>query len=96
MSTINPVAQPEKRLYYLDWLRVFIIGGVFVAHALLPFTGGDWLIVSGSLIPIAGRAGRHRQSVRHAAALCHLRRGDGLLDAAAHQSSSTRKNASSA
>ena len=54
MSTINPVAQPEKRLYYLDWLRVFIIGGVFVAHALLPFTGGDWLIVSGSLIPIAG------------------------------------------
>jgi glucan biosynthesis protein C len=54
MSTINPVAQPEKRLYYLDWLRVFIIGGVFVAHALLPFTGGDWLVVSGSLIPIAG------------------------------------------
>jgi glucan biosynthesis protein C len=54
MSTANSVAQPEKRLYYLDWLRVFIIGGVFLAHAVLPFTGGDWLIVSGSLIPIAG------------------------------------------
>jgi peptidoglycan/LPS O-acetylase OafA/YrhL len=51
---MNPVAQPEKRLYYLDWLRVLIIGGVFLAHTVLPFTGGDWLIVSGSLIPIAG------------------------------------------
>ncbi len=54
MSTTTPVAQPEKRLYYLDWLRVLIIGGVFLAHTVLPFTGGDWLIVSGSLIPIAG------------------------------------------
>ncbi len=47
-----PAVPPEKRLYYLDWLRVFIIGGVFVAHAILPFTGGNWLIVSGSIIPI--------------------------------------------
>jgi hypothetical protein len=31
-----------------------IIGGVFLAHAVLPFTGGNWLIVSGSIIPIAG------------------------------------------
>ena len=54
MATTTPLPSTEKRLYYLDWLRVFIIGGVFVAHALLPFTGGDWLIVSGSLIPIAG------------------------------------------
>jgi glucans biosynthesis protein C len=52
MSVSPPAAQPEKRLYYLDWLRVFIIGGVFVAHAILPFTGGNWLIVSGSLIPV--------------------------------------------
>ena len=36
MSTTTPVAQPEKRLYYLDWLRVLIIGGVFLAHAVLP------------------------------------------------------------
>src|SRR5512139_3394733 len=52
MSVSAPAVQPEKRLYYLDWLRVFIIGGVFVAHAILPFTGGNWLIVSGSLIPV--------------------------------------------
>ena len=54
VSASASVGQSEKRLYYLDWLRVFIIGGVFLAHAVLPFTGGDWLIVSGSLIPIAG------------------------------------------
>ena len=54
MSVTAAAVQPEKRLYYLDWLRVLIIGGVFLAHAVLPFTGGDWLIVSGSLIPIAG------------------------------------------
>jgi hypothetical protein len=52
MSVSAAPVQPEKRLYYLDWLRVFIIGGVFVAHVILPFTGGNWLIVSGSLIPI--------------------------------------------
>ncbi len=52
MSVMTTAGQPEKRLYYLDWLRVFIIGGVFLAHAILPFTGGNWLIVSGSIIPI--------------------------------------------
>ncbi|HTP10583.1 MAG TPA: acyltransferase family protein, partial [Anaerolineae bacterium] len=52
MSVATPAVQPEKRLYYLDWLRVFIIGGVFLAHSILPFTGGNWLIVSGSIIPI--------------------------------------------
>ena len=52
MGVPAAVEQPQKRLYYLDWLRVFIIGGVFVAHAILPFTGGNWLIVSGSIIPI--------------------------------------------
>jgi glucans biosynthesis protein C len=54
VSASTATQQPEKRLYYLDWLRVFIIGGVFVAHVIVPFTGGDWLIVSGSLIPVAG------------------------------------------
>jgi glucans biosynthesis protein C len=52
MATATPAAQPDKRLYYLDWLRVLIIGGVFLAHTVLPFTGGNWLIVSGSIIPI--------------------------------------------
>ena len=46
--------QPQKRLYYFDWLRVLIIGGVFLAHSVLPFTGGNWLIVSGAIIPITG------------------------------------------
>ncbi|NTU64801.1 MAG: hypothetical protein HGB05_15735, partial [Chloroflexi bacterium] len=45
MSVSTAAVQPQKRLYYLDWLRVFIIGGVFLAHTVLPFTGGDWLIV---------------------------------------------------
>ncbi len=52
MSVSAPAVPSEKRLYYLDWLRVFIIGGVFLAHSILPFTGGNWLIVSGSIIPI--------------------------------------------
>jgi hypothetical protein len=52
MSVSAAAVRPEKRLYYLDWLRVFIIGGVFVAHVIVPFTGGNWLIVSGSLLPI--------------------------------------------
>jgi glucan biosynthesis protein C len=54
MSVPGAEVQPHKRLYYLDWLRVFIIGGVFLAHTVLPFTGGDWLIVSGAFLPIAG------------------------------------------
>lgn len=54
MSVPVAAPQPQKRLYYLDWLRVFIIGGVFLAHTVLPFTGGNWLIVSGAFIPIAG------------------------------------------
>ena len=52
MSVSASAVQPDKRLYYLDWLRVFIIGGVFLAHTVLPFTGGNWLIVSGAIIPI--------------------------------------------
>ncbi len=54
MAETAPAAQSQKRLYYFDWLRVLIIGGVFMAHAVLPFTGGNWLIVSGAFIPIAG------------------------------------------
>jgi fucose 4-O-acetylase-like acetyltransferase len=54
MSVPTAGVQPQKRLYYLDWLRVFIIGGVFLAHTVLPFTGGNWLIVSGAFLPITG------------------------------------------
>ena len=54
MTETAPAAQPQKRLYYFDWLRVLIIGGVFLAHSVLPFTGGNWLIVSGAIIPITG------------------------------------------
>jgi hypothetical protein len=43
MSVATAAVQPQKRLYYLDWLRVFIIGGVFLAHSILPFTGGTSL-----------------------------------------------------
>lgn len=34
------------RLYYLDWLRVLIIGLVFVGHAIMPFSGAPWLITA--------------------------------------------------
>jgi fucose 4-O-acetylase-like acetyltransferase len=34
------------RLFYLDWIRILTIGGVFVAHSLLPFSGLPWLINS--------------------------------------------------
>ena len=54
MSTSASATPSQKRLYYFDWLRVLIIGGVFLAHTVLPFTGGNWLIVSGAIIPITG------------------------------------------
>jgi hypothetical protein len=49
-----PTTALHKRLYDLDWLRVLIIGGVFLAHTVLPFTGGNWLIVSGAFLPVTG------------------------------------------
>jgi glucan biosynthesis protein C len=37
----------SKRLYYLDWLRVLLILGVFLYHALSPFRAGlDWHITN--------------------------------------------------
>lgn len=36
--------QGPVRLHYLDWLRVLAIIGVFLFHALHPFTGGPWVI----------------------------------------------------
>lgn len=36
----------STRLYYLDWLRVLIIGMVFVGHCLMPFSGAPWLITA--------------------------------------------------
>jgi hypothetical protein len=41
MSVPTAAVQPHKRLYYLDWLCVFVIGSVFLAHSILPFTGGS-------------------------------------------------------
>lgn len=38
--------QTSGRLYYLDWLRVLIIGMVFVGHSMMPFSGAPWLITA--------------------------------------------------
>ncbi len=42
-SLSSPPPQAE-RLHYLDWLRVLAVIGVFLFHALHPFTGGPWVI----------------------------------------------------
>src|SRR5574340_733052 len=35
----------QERLYYLDWLRVLAVLGIFVVHTLRPFDAlGDWNI----------------------------------------------------
>ena len=40
-------AVKSVRLYYLDWLRLILILGVFVYHAVSPFRGGlDWHITN--------------------------------------------------
>ncbi|MGE5602372.1 MAG: acyltransferase family protein [Nitrososphaerales archaeon] len=44
----------ESRLYYLDWLRVIIIGMVFVGHTMMPFTGAPWLITANQIAPLSG------------------------------------------
>jgi peptidoglycan/LPS O-acetylase OafA/YrhL len=47
MSTVMPVgrgSQPPVRLYYLDWLRVIAIFGVFLYHSVHVFDQGDWQI----------------------------------------------------
>lgn len=43
----RPVGEaPPARLHYLDWLRVIIIGMVFVGHSMMPFSGAPWLITA--------------------------------------------------
>jgi glucan biosynthesis protein C len=34
----------EGRVWFLDWLRVIAVGGVFLFHTLRPFDDGDWHI----------------------------------------------------
>ncbi|MEU4392169.1 acyltransferase [Kribbella sp. NPDC023855] len=34
--------ESEGRLWFLDWLRVLAVGGVFLFHTLRPFDDGDW------------------------------------------------------
>ena len=47
-----PVAGSEAsavagaRLYYLDWIRVAVIAGVYVTHTMIVFSGLPWLINS--------------------------------------------------
>ncbi len=41
--------QPSVRLYYLDWLRVLAILGVFLFHAIHPFDFNDWHIKNAEL-----------------------------------------------
>ena len=53
------VARPRpavggSRLYYMDWLRVIIIGMVFVAHVMMPFSGAPWLITADQKFPLGG------------------------------------------
>lgn len=48
-----PIAT-ESRLYYLDWLRVLIIGMVFVGHVMMPFIGVPWLIRADTIAPLSG------------------------------------------
>jgi peptidoglycan/LPS O-acetylase OafA/YrhL len=42
-------ARASARLYYLDWLRVLAIVGVFFFHAVHPFDYFDWHIKNGEL-----------------------------------------------
>ncbi len=59
-ATVEPAArtgQPSPasaRLYYMDWLRVVIIGMVFIAHVMLPFSGAPWLITAEQKFPLGG------------------------------------------
>ena len=42
----NTMAQPA-RLYYLDWLRVLLVGLVFLGHSLMPFnSASDWAVMN--------------------------------------------------
>lgn len=43
-SSVTPLDQRPTRLYYLDWLRVLAVLGVFLFHAVHPFDLTDWHI----------------------------------------------------
>jgi uncharacterized membrane protein len=43
-SNISPSERQTTRLYYLDWLRVIAVFGVFLFHAVHPFDLTDWHI----------------------------------------------------
>jgi len=40
-QAVESAPQDSDRLYYLDWLRVLAIFGVFLYHAVHPFDAGD-------------------------------------------------------
>src|SRR5512142_1211459 len=46
-------ASASARLYYLDWIRVVVIGCVVIGHTMLVFSGLPWLITSKEHIPLA-------------------------------------------
>jgi hypothetical protein len=40
-----PAATKQKRLFYLDWLRVLAVLGIFYYHTLRPFDStSDWMV----------------------------------------------------
>lgn len=41
---VQSSADSSRRLYYIDWLRVLLIFGVFLFHAVHPFDAVDWHI----------------------------------------------------
>jgi glucan biosynthesis protein C len=43
----HEVSEKSDRLYYIDWLRVIAILGVFMFHAVHPFDATDWHIKNG-------------------------------------------------
>ncbi len=43
-------ATTTGRLYYLDWIRVVVIGCVFLGHTMMVFSGLPWLISSDQTI----------------------------------------------
>ena len=49
----NKVQHAKSQAYYLNWLWVLMIIGVFVSHWLLPFTGDNWLITGKTILPSA-------------------------------------------
>jgi len=49
LEQTDSVSQQSVRLYYLDWLRVLAILGVFLFHAVHPFDFNDWHIKNAEL-----------------------------------------------